>query len=339
MHIEEKNYQDPFYHSNIFNFYFKNLKIGILDIETTGLNPDRNRVILGGLVTKEDDGIRSLQIFSESREEEATLLEAYLNEIKKLDVLVSYNGDHFDLPFLSKRFHFHGLCKEFHKSPLHCFSMHKSLDLYRTVDRYSNIRKSLPNLKQKTLETYLGLWSDRSDEISGADSVEMYYDYLKTKDESLREKILLHNKDDILQLTRLMKILDKLDLHEIMFHTGFPVFLEDKRLLIESISLKKDVLYIIGRHKNIPMEYRCYNSAYAAELSHRNQQLFIKIPCRAALDCLYIDLEDFRIDSAQLEKYPGYQSGYLLVKETDALNYLEVNHFLKLLLEEILKEL
>ena len=37
--------------------YFENLKVGIFDIETTGLSPDRCKFILGGLVTGDGDDI------------------------------------------------------------------------------------------------------------------------------------------------------------------------------------------------------------------------------------------------------------------------------------------
>ena len=47
----------------------------------------------------------------------------------------------------------------------------------------------------------MGLWQTRTDEISGAESVELYDRYEKSGDESLLQKnILLHNSDDVLQL-------------------------------------------------------------------------------------------------------------------------------------------
>ena len=50
----------------------------------------------------------------------------------------------------------------------------------------------------------MGLWQSRDDEISGAESVELYNTYEKIQDPALGEKILLHNSDDILQLSRLL---------------------------------------------------------------------------------------------------------------------------------------
>lgn len=54
----------------------------------------------------------------------------------------------------------------------------------------------------------MGLSDSRKDSISGAESVELYLEYKKCQDQSLKEKlekkILLHNHDDLLQLYKLL---------------------------------------------------------------------------------------------------------------------------------------
>ena len=47
------SYDEELYSGNIFRAYFDGLKIGVLDIETTGLDPSRNKFILGGLLDME----------------------------------------------------------------------------------------------------------------------------------------------------------------------------------------------------------------------------------------------------------------------------------------------
>lgn len=332
MYCTDEIYQEAFYQSNIFRFYFDDLALGVIDIETTGLNPDRSRFILGGLVLPEARGKKAVQIFSESKEEEAPLIRSYLSELSNLDVLVSYNGDHFDLPFLRRRLQHNRIDGE--ELP-----MFKSFDLYRILDRYSNFRKLLPNLKQKTVETFLGLWSDRSDEISGAESVELYNRYLRTRDPAIRDIILLHNKDDILQLSRLIKVFEKLDMHKIMFHTGFIVSNQGKKVNIQNIELQKDSIFVSGLHKNISMDYRCYQASHEAAFSGARSDFTLKIPWKNKKNYSYIDLDEFNYDCSELEKYPGYESGYLLIRNEDEVNYAEVNHLIKILLREILKDL
>ncbi|MEL7656900.1 MAG: ribonuclease H-like domain-containing protein, partial [Bacillota bacterium] len=305
---------------------------GVIDIETTGLNPDRSHFILGGLVVPDSNGKKALQLFSESKEEEASLIRSYLSELKNLDVLVNYNGDHFDLPFLNRRIKYNHISRD--ELP-----MFQSFDLYRILDRYSTFRKLLPNLKQKTVETFLGLWTDRADEISGAESVELYHQYLKTGDPEIRKVILLHNKDDILQLSRLMKVFEKLNLHKIMFHTGFIVSHQGKKIYIQKIEINKDSILVSGFHKNIPLDYRCYQATHEAVISGKKGGFNLRIPLQFTKGYAYVDLDEFLFDCTALEKYPGYQSSYLLVKNVDEINYAEVNHLIKLIIKEILVSL
>ena len=323
---------EDFYQSKTFRFYFEDLNIGVIDIETTGLNPSQSHFVLGGLVVPDSPGKRATQFLSESADEEITLLHTYLSELKDLDVLISYNGDHFDLPFLIRRL------RRYHISAKELFLCH-SFDLYQILNRFSMLRKLLPNLKQKTVETFLGLWAERSDEISGAESVELYHRFLKTGNQAVRDIILLHNRDDIIQLSRLMKVLEKLDLHEIMFHTGFPVTHQGMKVFIKGIRFQKDSLLISGVHKNIPIDYRCYQATHEAVFSAKDGEFTLKIPWMSAKGSRYLDLEDFLFDCSGLEKFPGYQSGYLLLEDDRKVNYAEINHLIKLIVKEILKEL
>jgi len=206
------------------------------------------------------------------------------------------------------------------------------------LDRYSNFRKLLPNLKQKTVETFLGLWSDRADEISGAESVALYHQFLRTGNPVIRDTILLHNKDDILQLSRLLKVFEKLDLHQIMFHIGFIVGNQGKKIYIRNIALRKDFIFVTGVHRNISMDYRCYHTSHEAVFSAKQSDFTLRIPWKNKMNCVYIDLEEFSYDCSELEKYPSFESGYLVIKNDDTVNYAEVNHLIKLLLKEIIKE-
>jgi hypothetical protein len=327
-----ETYPEAFYQSNILRFYFDGLKPGVIDIETTGLDPDRSRFILGGLVRPEPWGKGLIQFFAESKEEEAQLICSWLSELTDLDVLISYNGDHFDLPFLKKRL-------RHSRVPAGEFPLFQSLDLYRILDRYSNFRKLLPNLKQKTVEAFLGMWPDRADEISGADSVVLYHQYLRTGEPAIRDTILLHNKDDILQLSRLMKVFEKLDLHKIMFHNGFIVADCDRKIYIQNIWLRKDSVFVSGVHKNIPLDYRCWLESHEAAFSAKYRTFTLRIPRKNKKNFSYIDLEEFVFDCSALEKYPGCESGCLLVESGGDVNYAEVNHLIKILLIEILKEI
>jgi uncharacterized protein YprB with RNaseH-like and TPR domain len=332
MYCINESYQEDFYESNIYRFYFGDLNIGVIDIETTGLSPDRSQCILGGIVLPEEHGKRAYQFLAESKEEEEEVLRTYFQKWKDLDVVVSYNGDHFDLPFLSRR-------ARYNRIPREELPIFLSMDLYRILDHHSPLRKMLPNLKQKTVETFLGLWSDRTDEISGGESVELYYRYVRTGDPLIRDTILLHNRDDLLQLSRLIKVFDKLDLHKIAFHTGFAVSSGEKRAYIKKLALQKNILTVSGVHKNTSLDYRIYHESHEALFSAKRKDFSLRVPLKNMNGYFCVDLEDFPFQLGDLEKHPGYQSGYLLISSQDEVNYGETNHLAKLILSEILKEL
>ncbi len=328
MYFNEELYKESFYHSNIYHQYFGDLNIGIIDIETTGLQPLQNQLILGGLVIPREDGKSAIQFFSDSLEEEKIILEQYLSSMKDLDVLIHFNGDNFDLPFLGKRI-------QHHQIPYDTLPNFFSFDLYRILNKFSGLRKILPNLKQKTVETYLGLWSDRSDEISGAESVELYFHYLRTKDQKTRDTILLHNKDDILQLSRLMKVLDKLDLHKIMYHIGFMVKEKEKKMIIQKNQFQKNYLNVIGKCSQITLDYHCFDASYEATIREKSKDFVIKVPLQQAHGYSFVDLSAFPFDCTPLEKYPGYASDYMIIKGDADINYAETNLFIRFLIKHI----
>ncbi len=309
-------YDEDIYTSSILDFYFKDMNIGVLDIETTGLNPSRNKFILGGLFTFRDRTMH--QIFAESRGEEGHALDEFAAEISGLDMVITYNGRHFDMPFITKRLNTYKLepCTPY------------NLDLYLVLNGHSPIKKFVPNLKQKTVENYMGLWQSRSDEISGGESVELYNTYENTGDPELEKKILLHNSDDVLQLTRLLRVVSKTDFHKAMFHLGFPA----GPLIVEKIRFEGDIMTVSGRQRNISMNYMGFSMGdYPVETRFdKNQSDFqIKFPIIRDSGLAIADIDAAGLARGEFEKYPACSSGFLVLEDHNNKNFMEINHFVK----------
>ena len=258
-HIVE-NWDEKIYESALFDFYFNEMKVGVLDIETTGLNPMRNKFILGCLydVTKGE----LHQVLAESRAEEPLALAEYLELIADVDVVITFNGRHFDMPFIEKRWSGCRRDVAYLKQEEYGDGQWApegaavyDLDIYQVLDKHSQLRKLLPNLKQKTVEDYMGFWMSREDEISGAESVELYNHYEATADSEAEARILLHNNDDVRQLTRLSKAITKSDFHKAMFHLGFPVKCGEHLLEVKNIRQTRKGLVASGRQLRNPVEY------------------------------------------------------------------------------------
>ncbi|MEG0830354.1 MAG: ribonuclease H-like domain-containing protein [Anaerovoracaceae bacterium] len=318
------------YKSNAFEFYFKGMTIGALDIETTGLSPQNNKFILGGLAVAEKDSLILHQFFAENIDEEKQVLTDYINEVSNLDLILTYNGKNFDIPFMKKRGS--GFCSEF---PF-------NLDLYQIIRTSSNLKAYLPNLRQKTVENFMGFWDQRKDEISGRDSVDLYYRYMNTKDPTLKEQILLHNSDDVLQLYRLLTVLGKCDLHQALFQIGFPLIFNDgMSLLVNEVVLKnRGPLVVHGIQTGTPVNYISYvdeNHPYSATFNKENRLFKVSVPLIHKYGLTMVDFTALDLPTAPVEKYPFFGNGLLILANQGEKNYLETNHFIKLLLERICK--
>lgn len=172
-----------------------------LDIETTGLSPSKNRIYLIGtarlsFAEKTPDVITIRQFFAETPKEEARILLEFQKLPEKSDAIVTFHGNAFDIPFLKERAKRLGLDTAVYENKNY-------VDLYQHVHAFRNIL-CLENYKQKTVEKFLGI--NREDAYSGGELIKTYKEYVKNPDEMLLHRLLLHNREDVLGMTRLLSI-------------------------------------------------------------------------------------------------------------------------------------
>lgn len=178
----------------------------LFDIETTGFDRKKTKVVLVGLIFRRDGDLIVKQVFAESYKDEILLLTELINDFDGKDIYISYNGNNFDIPYLNSRFYENQLYYSIKK--------YKSFDLYLYFKQNKHIY-NLPNVKLKTVEKYLGV--AREDTIDGGESVRLYYEYLKTRSNEQVDQICLHNHDDIVNLLRLTDKVIKMDASVISF--------------------------------------------------------------------------------------------------------------------------
>ena len=305
------------YTSKAFNTYFGNSRICVLDIETTGLSPDNSHFVMGSLLSFESENTGRLkQYFAESLSEELALLSEYINEVSKYDVIITYNGQRFDVPFLIHRGK---------KLKANIDYIPFNLDIYLLLNGYSPLRKILPNLKQKTIEDYMGLWEHREDKITGKEFALMY--------PGNRDILMLHNKDDVLQLGRLLTALEKTDFHRGMHYLGFPVISANRKVHVQGIRFDGARLKVRGAQPAHPVDYISYGDV-AGDIHIKFTKLRatfeISFPTLKKSGAEIIDLQQLPFDiSPELSVLPGYESGYLILKNKGNINYLETNSFIQ----------
>lgn len=172
-----------------------------LDIETTGLTPETAQIyLIGALSHTEDTGWTLRQWFADSLSSEEEILRAFFSFASSFKILVHYNGDGFDLPFLMR-------CAAQYGIP-HPFEGMQSLDLYRAARPYRKVFGT-GRINQKSMEQFLGL--SRADRFSGGELITVYQNYLNSGGTALLQQLLLHNEEDVTGLPVLLSLLSYRD--------------------------------------------------------------------------------------------------------------------------------
>ncbi len=312
--------------SRLMKQYFGERPFAVFDIETTGLSPVYCKVILSGLLLIDGTTAQVIQYFADQPDDEKILLEATLQTLSQVDYIITYNGRHFDIPFVEKRAKKHGLV--FHPT--------YNLDLYQVVSSHSPLRQVLPSLKQKSLEQFCGLSDGRDDEISGGESVALYERYMAAHTFDLERRILLHNHDDVIQLYRLLPIIAKTDFHRAMYKQGFLA----GDYWIQKTVLHGHDLHVTGLQLTSPIDFISFPTdakPYTLIMNRASRSFELQIPGQSEVGALYLDALAILGEETirEIEKYPSVVNGYLITQDHGLINYMEINCFLKAFFETI----
>lgn len=164
----------------------------VLDIETTGLDFNRDKLVLLGLVKKENNKTYIHQYFAEDDREEIRLLNIYTREIAN-KFLITFNGDVFDIRFLNSRLIDHKLLPVFPDN---------SLDIYKII-KWNSKFFSYDSMKLMDIEKLIGI--ERNDP-SRYKVISKLTDDLIHRDKPY--PILKHNENDLIATTALANIED-----------------------------------------------------------------------------------------------------------------------------------
>lgn len=172
-------------------------RILFFDIETTGFSGAWANVYLIGCIYPEtEENWHMVQFFADSPDAESDMLQAFHSLLLSRPHLVHFNGDRFDIPFLQKRCEILGIPD--------IFAGIESCDILKLVRPFKKLLH-LPDLKQKSIETFLGI--GREDRFSGGELIPVYQKWLKSPSDHLLAPLLLHNEEDLLGMPRLLPIL------------------------------------------------------------------------------------------------------------------------------------
>ncbi len=193
------------------------------DIETTGFSAKNNICYLIGFVYYKQNKWNYCQFFAELPEEEPDIINHFSSLLKQYKIIVHFNGDGFDIPFLNTRSQLLKLDIDF-SSILH-------MDLYQYAKKAHKLLK-LEQYKQKNIERFIGI--NRTDRFGGGDLIDVYHIFVQKKrlnKETQQElsALLLHNQEDICALPLLSTIVRYSLLPEIIAFSTLGYSLNDTK--------------------------------------------------------------------------------------------------------------
>ena len=158
-----------------------------LDIETTGLYPQRDRITVIGIYFHNGDEGHLVQLYNDKLN-----CDELLKTMEGTNNVFTYNGDRFDLPFIQVHF------------GADLSQMHKHTDLMFDCWRH--------NLKGgfKAILRRLGI-SRETDGLTGLHAIWLWEKYCKTDDKSALDLLLKYNRDDVVNLKQLRESLSSID--------------------------------------------------------------------------------------------------------------------------------
>ena len=193
----------------------------------------------------------------------------------------------------------------------------------------------LDNCKLKTVEKYLGI--ERQDQITGKESVELYNNFLVTKDNNIKQVILKHNYDDIYYLPNLLKIYNKIA--EKNKHS-FYIKCSNKDIVVyynhKDINLKKNSLLLTGYTEVIDFSSQIYYSdSYTFEWEPKKGIFKLKIPLlKGTLSngnkCYYINTNDYIINLKNQDKIKyNIPENIIIIKDKNKCLIKNINMLIK----------
>lgn len=264
-------------------------KILFFDIETTGFSGDSTTLYLIGCTYFKDGSWNLIQWFADTLDSEEQLLHEFFHFLKPYRYLVHFNGDGFDIPYLLKR------CR--HLKLDYDFSGITSIDIYRRIRPYKKLL-GLDSLKQKAIEGFLGV--ARKDLFSGGELIEVYQNYLHSRDQALYGLLMLHNEDDLKGMPSILPILSYSDFFVSSFRL-VQIRITRQQNLFEDCDSQLELLCESPVPIPVPFDRYAPMAACLAEENH----LLIALPFYEG------ELKYF---------YPDYKNYYYLVYEDTSIH-------------------
>src|SRR5699024_11900087 len=98
--------KEKFNYNLLNNHELLEKNVCFFDIETTGFNRNKEIIYLIGILyyDKKDKNWNIIQLFADELKDEIEVLEKAYRILSTFDLIINYNGNTFDIPFMNHKF-------------------------------------------------------------------------------------------------------------------------------------------------------------------------------------------------------------------------------------------
>ncbi|WP_394023326.1 ribonuclease H-like domain-containing protein [Anaerococcus martiniensis] len=280
----------------------------ILDIETTGLDPLRDNLVLLGFIVFEGEKSYIIQYFAEDNFEEERLLKIYL-KMTTDKTIITYNGDKFDIPFLNIRLDKYGL------EPI--FPATK--DIYKTI---SSHRKyfTFESMRLMDMEKHIGIFRNDPSRYKVISKL--------TEDIKKRDKprpIMIHNENDLIATEKLANIND-------YFTRELSTNLDGYIINLKSVWINNDICQIILESTKTLTESYFSSNNYELRTSSNTIEINIQI-LYGRFDEKHTGFVTLNTFNFENESLMTVDPNLLIIRENYLYNYKNILNLSKKIIE------
>lgn len=275
-----------------------------LDIETTGLRRDTTILYLIGCGWYEGDEFLIRQWFNDDGVSEETMLGALRQFLSEHPApFFTFNGEGFDIPYLNRHYELNSMTYQ--------LDLTGSLDLYRALRPFQSLLH-LPKGRQKDWESFLDI--AREDTYDGGQLIKIYKQYLRSRERSLLDSLLLHNMEDVRGMEALLPL-------------AAYVELQQEHFSVEDITLPTSSAPALGVRcrLSVPLPKPLRITAGMPEIAPTASAVFDSSACSAAASFVDISGSSMTLSIPVVSKklryfYPDHKNYYYLPEEDRAIH-------------------
>ncbi len=154
-------------------------KRAYIDIETTGLSKNYCEITVIGIGFEQGRKVKVVQLMGRSISRSRLL-----RELRGVDMVYSYNGSRFDLPFIKAELNVDLKQVVAHRDLMYDCWKHKLKGGLKAVERKLGIKRKLAD-------------------VDGYMAVKLWWQYYNDNDREALDKLLLYNREDVTNLKKL----------------------------------------------------------------------------------------------------------------------------------------